>query len=76
MARLGLQDRPDNAAPGPPVQPGGVSSQSGATPAQHTEGQQVHPAYPDLPPGVPRDEEGIRKHLLLTLHSELDGICY
>lgn len=68
MARLDLQDGPENAAPEVAVQPGVISSQSGVTPAQHAEGQQVHPAYPDLPPEVPRDEEGVREYLPLTLN--------
>jgi len=68
MARLGLQDGPETAAPVPPVQPGVTSSQSGVTAAQGTEERHVHPAYPDLPPEVPRDEEGIRKYLSLTLY--------
>ena len=68
MARLGLQDRPECAAPAPPIQPRVTSSQSGATPAQGTEGQQEHLAYPDLPPEVPRDEEGVRKYLPLIAY--------
>jgi len=68
MTRLGLQDGPEDAAPEGAAQPGGVSSQPGVTAAQDTEERQEHPAYPDLPPEVPRDEQGIRKYLPLVVY--------
>jgi hypothetical protein len=47
IARLALQDRPD-ATPDVPLQ-------------QPVGQRRVHPDYPNLPPEVPVDEEGIRK---------------
>jgi hypothetical protein len=54
ITSLALEDRPD-ADPGVPPQPL-------ATPEESTEQSKIRPAYPDVPPEVPVDEEGIREY--------------
>jgi hypothetical protein len=51
---LALEDRPD-AALEVPLQPLAI-------PVPSTGQRRIHPAYPDVPPGVPVDEEGVRKY--------------
>jgi hypothetical protein len=57
---LALQDRPD-ATPEAPLQP--------------TRQRRVHPAYPNLTPEVPVDEEGIHKFTPLFNMYDLNGEC-
>jgi hypothetical protein len=66
IASLALQDRPDAAPDVPLQQPAGQ--------------RRFHPDYPNLPPEVPVDDEGIRKfypfiHLWSKESIHLTGIC-
>jgi hypothetical protein len=60
ITALTLQDSPDDTPE--------IPSQYVGTPERSTGQRRQHLAYPNLPPGVPVDDEGIRKFTFLVQH--------